>query len=80
MRRGWLFILVSGSFTDLHKYTERSEGSGTEKGRRMDLSEGGAERQLCRRIWVDGVSRALRGNGGESDEEMNWEALERLKH
>lgn len=34
-----LFILVSGSFTDLHKYTERSEGSGTEKGRRMDLSE-----------------------------------------
>lgn len=78
MRRGWLFILVSGSFTDLHKYTERSEGSGTQKGRRMDLSKGGAETQWCRRIWVDGVSRALRGKEGES--EMNWEALERLKH
>lgn len=37
-----LFILVSESFTDIHKYTERSEGSGTEKGRRMDGSEGGA--------------------------------------
>lgn len=70
-----LFILISGSFTDLHKYTERSEGSGSEKGRRMGLSE--AEAQWGRTIWLGGVSQALRGVRAEG---MNWEVVERLKH
>lgn len=74
-----LFILVSGSFTDLHKYTKRSEGSGTEKGRRTGLPEG-TQKQRHSGIGPYGWVACPKPCRGVRAEGMNWEALERLKH